>query len=386
MVVPRFPPPVVGGLERQAFELSMQLPKFGHKVTVLSYRFAKSHEQDPLVSGVTVIRIQESKLPLVGLLLTAWSLARQVVGLRLTFEIVHVHTLSWFSAIAVMLAKIMRKKCVVKLANTGERGIPGARGTFLGRLRIRILLCADCFVAMNEASVGELRTIGVAETRVLFRPNGIRIQPGKEEFAVDESRSMARVVFLSRLVKQKRCYDLLEAWKSLTADGVNAELLIAGTGPEGVALQVSAQRLGLRNVHFVGHIDDVESFLGSADILVLPSAHEGNSNSVLEGMRASLPIVATDIPGTRLQVGSEGKTLLYSVGDTKRLAELISNLVRNRDLRRAIGVAMRLRVLKKFDMSKVTADYAAAYEVLIKCREADMSKIGSVRRWGMSDA
>ena len=58
MAVPKYPFPIVGGLERQAYELAKALVQRGHAVHALSSRFDPSQTDVELIDGVQVHRVK----------------------------------------------------------------------------------------------------------------------------------------------------------------------------------------------------------------------------------------------------------------------------------------------------------------------------------------
>src|SRR5690606_9344916 len=106
---------------------------------------------------------------------------------------------------------------------------------------------------------------------------------------------------------------------------------IWGEGELGEALKSLAATLKITpSVKFCGHMADVVTRLPEMDIFVLPSYIEGNSNAVLEAMRAGLPVVATRVGGTEMQVGSEGAAFLTDPGKREDIAERLNTLICNR--------------------------------------------------------
>ena len=105
-----------------------------------------------------------------------------------------------------------------------------------------------------------------------------------------------------------------------TRDGVH--LLIIGDGPHRSRLERIREQNELQeHVHFLGERDDVPRLMQHFDVLWLASEYEGQSNAIMEAMAASVPVIATDIPGNRdLVVHDVTGYLCQSAIDSNSLA------------------------------------------------------------------
>lgn len=118
-------------------------------------------------------------------------------------------------------------------------------------------------------------------------------------------------------------------------------------------------RLGPR-LSLLGARSDVERVLRAADVFVLPSEFEGMPRTVAEAMMTGLPVVGTDIRGTREQVVDGETGLLVPVGDDAALAAALARLVADPDLRARMGAAGLARARALYDEKDVIARQIAA--------------------------
>ncbi|MGH9904768.1 MAG: glycosyltransferase family 4 protein, partial [Pyrinomonadaceae bacterium] len=139
MAVPKYPFPIVGGLERQSHELAKALVQRGYAVHALSSRFDPGQNDVELIDGVQVHRLKWIEFRPVRFLLFPFSLARILVKIRHDVDLVHVHNVSWFGAFVMLFAKALGLPVITKLPNVGDFGIPGMRRRPFGFLRIAIL-------------------------------------------------------------------------------------------------------------------------------------------------------------------------------------------------------------------------------------------------------
>jgi glycosyltransferase involved in cell wall biosynthesis len=295
---------------------------------------------------------------------------------RATFDVVHVHQYSWASLFVIVLAKLMGKSVLAKLANVGDFGLPSIRRGLLGPVKQAIFLSSDSIVAMSRESLAELEEVGYPAGRVLSTPNGIPL-----DFSTQAQHPEGRpcqVVFVGRLDEQKRLDVLLGAWADICGSKPEAHLHIWGQGPLDAELRQQAARLKIEgNLTFGGQVEGVPKRLAEMDVFVLPSQAEGNSNALLEAMAAGLPIVSTSVGGTAMQVGVEGQAFLCGPGDGEALKAALTRLISSPPLRRSLGAAMRRRAEEHFDIEKVAATYASAYQRLISRRRETVSLVSN---------
>lgn len=379
MAVPKYPYPVVGGLERQSHELSKVLTTLGIDVQALSHRFDATQPSNEVVEGIPVYRIAWSNRKVVRFIRSPFDLAWALWRRRVSYDIVHVHQLSWFSLLVIAVAKLLGKRVLMKLSTVGPLSLPGISASRLGAVKLAVIRNADAIVAMSRQSLDELEGIRFPRGRILMTPNGIRMSesnlrpvPGKE------SQGTCRVVFVGRLDPEKRIDDLLHAWKRVVdSTSRSVQLELWGDGLMEVELKGLCSKLGIAaTVTFQGHVDSVRDNLGKMDLFVLPSIREGNSNAILEAMAAGLPVVSTRVGGTPMLVGPEGAAWLVDPGDAEALAARLLKLIEDNNLRQQLGAAMHRRIVKHFDIRHVAGTYAAAYELLAAGRRNEISAVG----------
>lgn len=376
MVVPKYPFPVVGGLEGQAHVLAKALVGQGFRVQSVSGRFAKNQSKLDVVDGVLVHRIPWIKRKWLRFLLTPFSLFRVLYLTRDSYDLIHLHQYSWFGLFTIIIAQLLNKPILTKLPNVGEQGIPGLVKHRLGKLKSAILLKSDAIVAMSQQSISELNDVGFPSSRILATPNGIHVHSTyKNHYSADEK---CKVVFVGRLMPQKGLIDLLYVWQDMYKAGISAELEIWGEGPMEQELLQLCSELNIGNsVFFRGRVDSVKTKLEKMDVFVLPSYAEGNSNAILEAMTAALPVVSTRVGGTAMIIGNEGDELLFDAGDQEGLKRCLMILINSSSKRMEVGKKMRNRIECYFDIEQVAQTYAKAYDLLTTSKRDGVSSVSN---------
>lgn len=356
-----------GGMEGQARRLAEQLVARGVPVTYVTTSPSREGRALRETRGLLTVYRLPVLAPLdwtttLGLLeVTALSLlARRREELSAIYS-VHFET----GAIASRVGEALGLPVLIKLACSGPFGDARALLDSPDRERqLDALRGATRVVAITDEIAREARELlGIPRERVIRLHNGVdltRFTPRAEPPA-----GPPRVLFLGRLGDQKRVDVLLDALHLVRRALPEVELDVAGDGPLMQALQVHAERLGLRRAaRFLGRQEDVLPLLGAAHVLALPSEVEGTSNALLEAMASGLPVVATQVGGTQELVRDEVEGLLVPPGDAPALAAALERVLRDPALGLRLGRAGRARVEAEYDLERVAEAHLALFERL----------------------
>lgn len=175
---------------------------------------------------------------------------------------------------------------------------------------------------------------------------------------------------IGRLDPIKNQAGLLEAFARLASAPEALQrplrLVIVGDGPEAGRLRERAQALGIAPlVWMAGMRPDAPALLRSFDIFVLPSQNEGISNTILEAMASSRPVVAGRVGGNGELIEQGVSGTLYDPHDPTALAAAIGRYLDDGALRAAHGAAGRERCLRSFAMDTMVQAYTGLYDGLL---------------------
>lgn len=214
---------------------------------------------------------------------------------------------------------------------------------------------ADAARRLGLCRTGVVHAIGNGVDPARFAPDGGAARARiRKELGVPADR--VAVAVIGRLVVEKGYPELFEAMR-----GVDAELWVIGgrlDSDRADAMDAALDRLaadtGLAaRVRFLGYRSDVPDVLRAADIFTLPSHREGMPRSIVEAMMAGLPVVATDIRGSREEVVDGETGALVPLGDVGALEAALRRLAEDKKLRARQGAAGRERALAEFDEARV---------------------------------
>lgn len=123
-------------------------------------------------------------------------------------------------------------------------------------------------------------------------------------------------------------------------------------------------------VEFMGERMDVPEILGASDLLVLPSWSEALPTVLLEAGAACLPVVATDVGGTK-EIVNEGETgYVVPAGDAQQFAARIITVLQDLDHAHQMGERARQWVTDHFSFEKQASELKALYDTVINESQA----------------
>ncbi len=152
----------------------------------------------------------------------------------------------------------------------------------------------------------------------------------------------------------------------VAAQRVNAKVVIAGSGPEGDALQAQAKDLDVTNVAFAGQVTDAEkvALLQHCLALVLPShlRSEAYGMVLVEAAMSGKPMVSCEIGTGTSFVNADGETgFVVPPENPLALAEALNCLLTDAELAGRMGLAARQRYERMFSGEALGKAYASLY-------------------------
>jgi glycosyltransferase involved in cell wall biosynthesis len=170
---------------------------------------------------------------------------------------------------------------------------------------------------------------------------------------------------VGRMVPLHKGFDvLIRAFARLCREDDEARLRIAGDGPERQSLEELARREGVAGrVHFAGFVTDVAAFLADVNVFVNPSRWEAFGNTLVEGMAAGLPCIASRVGGL-VEIGQEFVCWVRP-GDASDLYRAMREAAGARPAPERIA-AQRAHLAARFSRERMTRDYLELYRSLLR--------------------
>jgi glycosyltransferase involved in cell wall biosynthesis len=366
-----------GGVERVVSELSRRFGAAGHEVTVFCR--ARYVRGSPELGANVRLKI----LPAVytkHLESITHSLLAVLLCLR-GYDIVHIHATG--PALLSFLPRLFGSKVVVTV-----HGLDWKREKW-GRVAKSVL-----WLGAWAAARFPNRTIVVSkslqrhyaetsrEDRIAYVPNGI-VPPSAFDSGEQSVKLPRRgyILFLGRLVPEKGCHVLIEAFKSLRGDHT---LVIAGEASHSESYVRSLRSLAEEDprIIFPGALYGVEKDLAlrNASLFVLPSTIEGMAISLLEAMSYGLCCLCSDIEenlevidspeshltsvGSCSLPGAHSYGFSFAVGDVRDLAAKMRYLLQHPEAAQSVGQRARTRVRIKHDWDVIAARHLEIFRAI----------------------
>jgi glycosyltransferase involved in cell wall biosynthesis len=207
----------------------------------------------------------------------------------------------------------------------------------------------------------------VSAQKVVTVHNGMPdIDPG---LRADPVRSPVRLAMIARFEAQKDHPTLLRALAGLQEVAWHLDLI--GEGPLMADAQAMARDLGLtERVRFWGQRLDVAVRLAEAQVAVLITNWEGFPRSILEAMRAGLPVISSAVGGVSESVQDGDTGFLVPAGDVAALHQRLRQLLADAELRRRMGQSGRERYEREFTLAKTVEKTLAVYADVLADRRS----------------
>lgn len=191
-----------------------------------------------------------------------------------------------------------------------------------------------------------------------FAPNGFHPAPDGQQ----------QLLFVGQMVPKKGLSTLLDAFEMLIEEFPELRLSVVGDGP---LLEVNRRRLSARargRVQFLGqvHGEALADLYRRCDVFCAPSiGHESFGITLLEGMAAGKPIVASRIAGY-LDVVTDGReAILHRSRDARDLRDALRRVVTDGDLRARLA-RQATKTVQRYAWPRVAREVERHYERLLR--------------------
>ena len=354
----------IGGAETHILELSTELIRMGHEVTVASSGGVYVRELE--VSGIAHITVPlNSHRP--DKLIRSYTILKRAIKAG-GYDIVHAH-----ARIPAYLCGLLKKKL-------GFRFITSAHWVFKVNPLFKIMAnWGEKTVAVSEDIKQYLiDNYGTKAENISVTINGIDVQKFspdtdcsliKSELELDDN--LTKIVYVSRMDtdRSKAAFMLLEALEQL--NNPNLQAIIVGGGNDLERLELAAQRtnriLNRKAAIVTGARTDINKCIAAGDIFI------GVSRAALEAMSCAKPVIIAGNEGyigifseETFPIALQTNFCCRGCADTtpQLIAEDINKLLSS-DMK-AIGEYNRNLIIEKYSVSRMTYDYMQAYEKLLE--------------------
>jgi glycosyltransferase involved in cell wall biosynthesis len=364
-----YPPEKTAGTAMATSFLAEELASRGVRVTVVVNTRTSAPVRETSC-GVEVVRLRPLPVPATRMAQRAAMLLRIAQALRP--DVVQGQSLSC-GALAAFVGRVLGIPSVTYVQGLDlYESSPWARRTYI-RWALRY---SGAVAAVTEDLAARARSLVPRPVSVI--PHGLRLRPthGLSREAARRSLDLLPdepvVLYVGRLLRIKGVHHLLGAFPRVLARFPLARLLIVGDGEEGQDLQTSARRLGLGpRVAFLGSLphEDVIRCMRAADVFVLPSLVESFGIVLLEAMSCGLPVVASRVMGIPYLVEDGLNGFLVPPTDEEALADRITALLSDPDLRARMGEQNRNKAAA-YLMPRIADRFFELWQTLLRQKEA----------------
>ena len=295
------------------------------------------------------------------------AVAERVTALAMSLRTEILHTSEFRSNAIGLLCR--RRLPMLKLVSTAHGWIANELRGKVKALLDRVLLRRfDRVIVVSHAVRRRLPGWWITDRRVRVIHNALPFEPFDRAPAAGPRRAPAssgpvRLLAVGRLSPEKGFDLLLSALAEVARDFPAIELSIAGTGALADSIAAQVKRLGLTNkVNMLGYVNDMADIYHHTDLVVQSSLTEGLPNVMLEVAYLGVPVVATDVGGTREVIEHGVSGWLVRPGSAAEIAAGIRRYLAQPAQFIEMARRGRQRVVDGFSFAARTGRQTAVYE------------------------
>ena len=286
-------------------------------------------------------------------------------------DVIHTHTAK--AGVVGRIASILSGQRSIRVHTFHGHLLHGYFGTAKTQLVILIekflALFTDQLLAVGKQVQEDLIAVGIGNSKKFaVMPPGLQLAnvPTKTAARIELGLEPNEIycAFIGRITQIKRPDRFLDVVVKTKADNLNVHFIVAGAGE---LLQECQERVATENlpVTFLGWREDIEVVLAAADFVILTSDNEGTPLSLIQSGMVGIPVVATNVGSTN-EIVVDGKTGLLTDLSVDQLANAVTKLATDNDLRAQMGAAGKEYTMARYGVARLVKDHQDLYLRLLK--------------------
>lgn len=392
-------PPAYGGAEVAAFKYANRLNENpDSEVIVIGWdrtgAYSNSNIKYDFVYSVT---FPENPKDANGILVYfqqyyhMWSCFRVLVKpmwkLRKKYDYIHNFNSGFaFNRVSIFIAKILGKKVITETSLVGDDD-PLSLGRFSGWkdylkpkfIRYLFYRMADRYVSKSNVITEIFEKSKVPMERVAEIPYSVDIDKFKPVNS-DEKKELRKklglweegmiILFVGGINVRKGVHVLLDAFVQIEKKFPVLRLLIAGPTYkydkkyiEDLKDKIKSNNLSGKVMLKEENITNVDEYMKSSDIFILPSSKEGFPISILEAMSCGLVVIGSDIPEiAKAQIKNGKDGFVFEKGDAGKLSSVIEMVVEDKSGIQKVTEEARIKAVNNWSTEIVDRSYKELYK------------------------
>ncbi len=370
--------------------LAKSLQEKGFEIKIVTYSDSDMVGDKELVpsspkdeGGIKIYRVSRKQSRIFRYPLYFWQMWKLAARWADVIYVTDTYSVGYF---AYLIKKILHKKYIVRFAGDSAWEASVANGWItdsivdfqdkkycgkiedLKRRRKTVLVNADRVIVVSRFLAGIAQKIGVLPERIWTIYNSIDfLEAGENAEKTEEVKQYygdgkKLVMTACRLAPWKGVDGIIKILPRLKEKVGGISFLVLGDGPEMENLKRLAVARGAENdVHFLDRVehDEILNYFRAADLFILNSNYEGLSHTLLEAMKAGVPVVTTNVGGNPEVIENEKEGLLVGYDNGDELLEAAVQILTDSELAGRLVKNAREK-LKNFNWEKAVAETVAA--------------------------
>ena len=230
---------------------------------------------------------------------------------------------------------------------------------------------SQSIIFQNKSDYKLLINMGIIRSQNIIFTKGSGVDLNKYEYFNENNCKPLKVIFASRLLKDKGVEIFIKAAEEFFLSDIDIEFWLVGEPDEGNKNSITLNQIKnwekKKIVKWFKFSNEINVLFKNSNIIVYPSYYgEGLPKVLIEAASCGRAIITTNHPGCRDAIINNKTGLLVSVRNTIKLVQCIEFLAKNDNIRNKMGYEGRKLAEKYFSVNKVVREHINLYKKILE--------------------